>query len=337
MSSQRESYLPAMPARPAIGAIGQGSAYNPVPVPYDTYDTYNYDRGIRAIPPQPRREEKKRTRGPTETYRFSDTIIDDNKHPTLNEIKQQDSSTEILERYRSTSVSSDDMSVVEDALRDHRHDNDDDVKEFFATEEKKDLSTFVSRYISEHKEDVKEHKGEVIAGASDADDGTICPICKETLKASLVSPCGHLICQKCVILHKEDLNKCPVCRASIEVSSFYPCYNIGKAIEALHKTSVERYCFDFKQSSSFYMADRMKNYAEAKRAQNLNLIMEVVIMKIKKAASMGKFSIIMSSRRAPEISQYLEDITCILKEMGYTVCNLMDRLALDIELHVFWK
>src|SRR5579885_3226116 len=42
------------------------------------------------------------------------------------------------------------------------------------------------------------------------DDGMTCPICQETLKAPMLSPCGHSVCQGCLEeMVRKDISKCP--------------------------------------------------------------------------------------------------------------------------------
>ncbi|KAI0933437.1 putative NRPS-like protein biosynthetic cluster [Taiwanofungus camphoratus] len=54
--------------------------------------------------------------------------------------------------------------------------------------------------------------------------GIICPLCREFPKASVVTECGHVYCESCIIHALADEHKCPVCSAETRKKRLTPIY-----------------------------------------------------------------------------------------------------------------
>lgn len=69
------------------------------------------------------------------------------------------------------------------------------------------------------------------------DDGSVCFLCFDIMRAAQVLTCGHALCGSCYdMLYQNDVGttRCPCCRAQINKNDTIRCYALDKAIEALH-------------------------------------------------------------------------------------------------------
>jgi hypothetical protein len=66
-------------------------------------------------------------------------------------------------------------------------------------------------------------------GSHSEDEKWRCPICFDTLREPVVTPCGHLFCWPCIAEWLRRSNACPSCSGRISSDGLIPVYGQGKA------------------------------------------------------------------------------------------------------------
>lgn len=94
-----------------------------------------------------------------------------------------------------------------------------------------EISTMIERYKQEHEYTAKKQKASELAGTVRAMEKVLlntgakryqqftCSVCMERLVDTFLDPCGHLMCEQCLV--RTQRAQCPMCRSNIVPKRIY--------------------------------------------------------------------------------------------------------------------
>lgn len=172
----------------------------------------------------------------------------------------------------------------------------------------------------------------------DTDDGMTCPLCQEILKAPMIAPCGHSVCQGCLeAMVQKDLRRCPSgCGETISHFYYFPNFGLSKAIAAKYTDKpasvyTPNVWSDIKVNTAQIMAD--------KSAMAQKIILKGILRSILHSANLGvqkgeKFAIL-NDRQMVEINQHPE-VKSELESLGYKLLVVSNTIPPRLNMFLIW-